>query len=127
MRDDMLAQQDMETWEASSEASSEPQSEAGSEREVRIGTIVFDEKSDALGNGRFGFVFRCVDTETGERLTVKQIPMLRFEVEGGKKETSAVRGAAACPGDGRRRPPQRNPVPHAAGKQSLGVHRDGAV
>ena len=92
-RDDMLAQQ---------EASSEPQVAAGSEREVRIGTIVFDEKADALGNGRFGFVFRCVDTKTSERLAVKRIEKLRFEAEGGKKEIEVLLHAQATDDGGHR-------------------------
>jgi serine/threonine protein kinase len=57
---------------------------------VRVGPIVYHESEDALGSGRFGFVFRCRLVETGEAYAVKQIPKLRFEAEGGKKEIDVL-------------------------------------
>jgi ankyrin repeat protein len=74
----------------------------GSASAVYIDPIAFDQKTDALGHGRFGFVFRCTNTRTGERQAVKQIPRLRFEAEGGKKEIEVLLHAQATDDGGHR-------------------------
>ena len=63
--------------------------------EVRVGPIAYSEVTDALGSGRFGFVFRCRVVETGAPHAVKRIDQLRFEAEGGKKEVQVLLHAQA--------------------------------
>jgi hypothetical protein len=70
--------------------------------EVRVGPIVFNEQSDHLGSGRFGFVFKCKLIDTGEELAVKRVEKLRFEAEGGKREIDVLLHAQATDDGGHR-------------------------
>ena len=82
--------------------SASPVGVASSSTQVEIGPIVFDEVKDKLGSGRFGFVFRCTNTETNAQCAVKRIEKLRFEAEGGKKEIEVLCHAQATDDGGHR-------------------------
>ena len=84
LRDQLLASQVLASQDGS--GGGESPSSVASPGEVRVGSIVFNEQSDHLGSGRFGFVFKCKLIDTGEELAVKRVEKLRFEAEGGKKE-----------------------------------------
>ena len=68
----------------------------------RVGHLSFNERTDVLGNGRFGEVFRCEFDGEAEAFAVKQIPKLRFEREGGKKEIEVLLHAQASDDGGHR-------------------------
>ena len=52
--------------------------------------ISFNEKTDRLGHGRFGYVFKCTWKRTGELCATKRVERLRFDAEGGKKEIDVL-------------------------------------
>ena len=78
----------------------EAQQGSQSQGNVSVGQIRYNELSDRLGQGRFGFVFRCTLTGSSLCLAVKQVPRLRFEAEGGKKEIDVLLHAQATDNEG---------------------------
>ena len=52
--------------------------------------ISFNEKTDRLGHGRFGYVFKALQHSTGKFIAIKRVERLRFDAEGGKKEIDVL-------------------------------------
>ena len=62
----------------------------GEPGDVRVDTLAFNERTDEIGHGRYGHVFRCRLGEEEELLAVKRIERLRFEQMGGRKEVNVL-------------------------------------
>ena len=58
--------------------------------DVRVDTLAFNERTDEIGHGRYGHVFRCRLGEEEELLAVKRVERLRFEQMGGRKEVNVL-------------------------------------
>ena len=52
--------------------------------------ISFYEKTDRLGHGRFGYVFKALQHSTSKFIAIKRVERLRFDAEGGKKEIDVL-------------------------------------
>ena len=89
-RDLMLAKQEQMSGDASADSN------------VCVGDYSFDEATDNLGSGRFGFVFHCRNSKTQEQYAVKRIEKLCFEAEGGKKEIDVLLHAQSSDDGGHR-------------------------
>jgi len=62
----------------------------GEPGDVSVDLLSFNERTDEIGHGRYGHVFRCRLGEEEELLAVKRVERLRFEQMGGRKEVNVL-------------------------------------